>query len=75
MVLDDPVVRWLRVRAAQNDKSVSRYVGDLLKGEMSEEERYHQAMERYLSRQPARISEPGSYPRRDQLHDRADLRR
>lgn len=75
IALDEPLARWVRVKAAHEDKSVSRYLGDLLRGQMATEDRYTQAMARFLDRQPTRVSQDGHYPSRAELHDRAGLRR
>ena len=75
IALDEPLARWVRVKAAQEDRSVSRYLGDLLRSQMANEDRYAQAMARFLARQPSKISQDGRYPTRDELHDRAGLRR
>lgn len=72
--LQDPVARWLRVKAAHEEKSVSRYVSELVTRQMQDDERYTQAMGRFLSRQPRPLHEGGPYPSRDELHERTDLR-
>lgn len=72
--LQEPVARWLRVKAAHEEKSVSRYLSDLVTSQMQQEERYSQAMSRFLTRQPSLISQGGPYPSRDELHARAHLR-
>lgn len=71
ITLEEEVARWARIKAAQQDTSVSRLVGDMLKEKMEQEQSYHSAMQRYLSRKPLQLSEPGvSYPRREELHER-----
>jgi hypothetical protein len=71
ITLDEEVARWARIKAANLDTSVSRLVGDMLKEKMEQEQSYHSAMQRYLSRKPLQLSEPGeSYPRREELHER-----
>lgn len=75
ITLEEEVARWARVRAAERNTSVSRLVGELLREFMLEEESYDSAMRQYLSREPAPLRQPGSgYPKRDELHDRQDLR-
>ena len=74
ITLQEDVARWVRVRAAQDDTSVSRYVGELLRRRMTAEEGYKVAMHRFLARQPKAISEGGRYPTREELHDRPVLR-
>ena len=68
--LDERVARWARVAAAQRDVSVSRFVGDLLRATMQDEEAYEGAMQRDLARRAKRLKPRGArYPRRDELHD------
>ena len=71
ITLDEEVARWARIKAAHQETSVSRLVGEMLKEKMEQELSYRSAMQRYLSRKPAQLSEPGmSYPRREELHER-----
>jgi len=41
--LEEEVAHWARVWAAENDTSVSRFVGDLLQTRMEEERGYRRA--------------------------------
>jgi hypothetical protein len=72
--LVETVARWVRDRATKQEKSVSRFVEEVLEREMVEDTGYEEAMERFLARRPARISESGAYPSREELHDQAGLR-
>ena len=72
--LDEEVARWVRVQAAENDTSVSRYVGDMLHGQMENDKEYTRAMDTFLSREPKALKTSGAYPSRDELHERALLR-
>jgi hypothetical protein len=75
VTLDEDVARWARVRAAEQDISLSRMLGDLLREQMAREVRYETEMTQYLVREPRPISAPGTaYPSRDALHDRSGLR-
>jgi Ser/Thr protein kinase RdoA (MazF antagonist) len=75
ITLDEEVARWARIRAAELNTSVSRLLGQLLERLMLEEENYHAAMQQYLSGAPQMLNEAGTeYPKREQLHDRDDLR-
>ena len=69
ITLEEEVARWARIRAAELDKSLSRLVGEMLKEQMVAEKGYDTARRRYLSRKATPIS-TGTYPRRDDLHDR-----
>ena len=89
--LDDDLARSVRVRAAQCDMSVSRYIADLLRKEAGRDaaiqtgpgpgapvldEAYKAAMKAYFAIPGGPISEPGvPYPKREELYDRAVFRR
>jgi len=71
ITLDEKVARWARIRAAEQNTSVSRLVGELLREKMTDEEKYLIAMEQYLSQSPRKLKKTGSkYPSREELHDR-----
>ena len=72
--LDEKVARWVRVWAAENDTSVSRFVGDLLQARMESEQGYKRAMKAFLTRGPKKLKTEGHYPRREEIHERALLR-
>ena len=75
VTLPEDVAAWLRVRAAKNGRSVSRWLAELLDGMRREEDGYDLAMERYLSRKPRKLNWIGGRrPARDELHDRSGLR-
>lgn len=76
ITLDEETAQWARVHAAERKMSLSRFVGELLRQRMRESREYEDAMRRYfhsklvVRRRPAerRIA-------REELHDRAGLRR
>ena len=71
ITLDEKVARWARIRAAEQNTSVSRLVGELLSEKMADEEKYLIAMEQYLSQPPCNLKKAGAkYPSREKLHDR-----
>jgi len=71
ITLEEEVARWARIKAAELDTSVSRLVGEMLREKMMSEQSYQLAMQRYLSRQPRRVSDPKIvYPSREELHER-----
>ena len=74
VTLEEEVAHWVRIRAAEESQSVSRFLGGLLKRQMVEEKGYEEAMDRFLSRKPSRISDSGGYPSREDLYDRPILR-
>lgn len=69
--LDDETARWARIEAAKNDKSVSRFVAELLRRHMGEDDVYSRARRSFESRPARKLSRKGSrYPTRDEVHTR-----
>jgi hypothetical protein len=73
--LEEELARWVRVQAAERDMSMSSFVGGLLREYMELTRAYKKAMRRSLKRKASAISSGESYPGREELHDRSDLRR
>lgn len=71
--VDEDVARWARIKAATEESSVSKLVGEMLKQRMLNEEGYQKAMRRYLGMKPSRISS-GPYPKRGELYERSRSR-
>jgi hypothetical protein len=75
ITLADEVARWARVRAAEQDKSLSRFLADILAAEMGRMTAYEEAKRSYLSQKPERLRKVvRKYPRREDLYDRPRLR-
>jgi hypothetical protein len=71
ITLDEEVARWARIKAAEQEMSVSRLVGEMLREKMLNDQSYQSAMLRYLAKKPRPLTEPGtSYPRREDVHER-----
>lgn len=71
VTLPEDVARWLRVRAAEDDRSVSGWLADLIEGIRRREDEYEVAMEQALAVKPETLNESGApYPSRDALYDR-----
>ena len=71
ITLDEEVARWARIRAAEQNTSVSRLVGEMLKEKMQSEEAYLLAMKQFLAKKPRVINKSGApYPSREELHER-----
>ena len=70
--LDEELARWARVRAAEQDMSLSRFLATILRERRTREEGYAAAMESFLGREPARLrrGRKRPYPTRNELHDR-----
>ena len=73
ITVEEDVARWARVRAAEENTSVSRLVGGLLRELMLEGEAYERARRSYEGRRPF-LKIGSSRPTRDELHDRTRLR-
>lgn len=71
ITLDEKVARWARIRAAEQDTSVSRLVGNLLREKMLDEKDYLIAMQQYLSQPIRKLKKSGAkYPTREELNAR-----
>jgi hypothetical protein len=69
------VAKWARVIIAEQNTSVSRLVGELLREKMITEQNYQIAMRQYLSRAPRMLKAPGDkLSAREELYDRKDHR-
>ena len=73
ITLEDEVARWARVKAAEENTSVSHLVGALLRGMMRQHQEFERAR-REFRQFPAAVISDGSYPRREDLHDRPGVR-
>jgi hypothetical protein len=75
ITLDEETAAWVRVHAAEQSKSVSRLVGEILQSRMKDRREYQRAMRRYLSKPPFDLSgEAETYPTREDIHDGARIR-
>ena len=75
ITLDPETAAWVRVHAAEQNKSVSRLVGEILQEQMKGRREYWRAMQGYLSKPPFDLAgEPEKYPTREEIHDRPRLR-
>ena len=69
--LDDETALWARVEAARRDKSLSRFVSEVLRELMAEPDAYERAWQSYLNRKPVPLGKLGQrYPTRDEIHQR-----
>lgn len=75
ITLDPETANWVRVHAAEQNKSVSRLVGEILQTHMKDRREYQRAMRRYFSKPPfALTGEPQKFPSREEIHDRTRVR-
>lgn len=54
--VDEEVLRWARLRAAELDINVARFVGDLLRDHMLQTTGYESARQRFLATRPRALS-------------------
>ncbi len=75
ITLPEDGARWVRVKAAENERSVSKWLAELLERIQRQEDEYEIAMKRALSIEPRRMEwVDGRKPTREELHDRATFR-
>ena len=73
--LSDDLYQWLRIKAAEDDRSVSRWLAELVEGMRRNDDDYDAAMRRYLAMKPRKDSWPGgSRPSREELLGRSGPR-
>ena len=73
ITIDEDVARWARIKAAEEDTSVSRLLGDVLRRMMRQHQHFHSARREY-QRLDAGVLSNAPYPRREDLHDRPGVR-
>ena len=75
--LDENLAHLARVKAAEEDKSLSRFVGDLLEERLRDKsDNRAKFLRAFRSVKPVRLREPGEkLPTRDELYDRKLFRR
>ncbi len=77
ITLPEDVVRWLQIKAAADERSVSKWLAELLESMQRQEDEYEIAMKRFLTRarEPRKIEWiDGHKPTREELYDRPGLR-
>ena len=73
ITVDEDVAKWAKVYAAQQDTSLSRLVGEMLRERMRRESGYAEAMAEYLAEEGVPLG-GAPYPSREELHERDGLR-
>lgn len=75
ITLEEDVARWVRVKAAKRETSVSRLVGEMLQEQMRSEDAYEEARRQFFAVQPHILRAADTpLPSREEVHDRAGLR-
>jgi len=76
VTLDEETFAKARLRAAQRNLSVSRFVTEVLAEELRHGDAYDVAFRAWLAVPPFALKgAPQTYPKREELYDRALLRR
>ena len=66
ITLDEQAVAWARVQAAEGDMSLSRFVGEMIHGQMRHSREYEEAMRAALALKPMKFE--GKRLTREQLY-------
>ena len=75
ITLSEDLARWVRARAAENERSASTWIAEILERTRLQEDEYDVAMKRFLAVEPRKMDWiDGRKPTREELHDRAALR-
>lgn len=68
ITLPEDVARWLRIKAAENERSVSKWLAELLESIQRQEDEYEIAMKCFLTRESRKIEWiNGHKPTREEL--------
>jgi hypothetical protein len=68
--ISDEAARWARRKAAEENTSVSRLVGDLLEGQMRLSDEYWRAFEHWKSNRPLAERSAAERRSREEVHER-----
>lgn len=76
VTLDEETFAKARVRAAQRNVSLSRFIGELLRRELRHDDEYEAAYRTWRAAKPFSLKGGAQrYPKREELYDRSLLRR
>jgi hypothetical protein len=73
ITVEEDVLEWARIKAARENSSVSRLVGQMLKEKCQQEDAYEVAKRSALQFKSLGVSD-GPYLTRDEMYDRAGFR-
>ncbi len=75
VTLDEETFAKARVRAAERNMSLSRFMSEVLRQELRHESEYEAAFRAWRARKPFPLKGPPQpYPKRAELYDRAAMR-
>lgn len=76
ITLDEGTAAWARVHAAEQNMSLSRFVGEVLRERMRRSWEYEEAYRAWREEKPFDLKGPWKpYPKREELYDRPVFRR
>lgn len=76
VTLDEDTAEKARVQAAERKMSLSRYIGEVLRKELGQDDAYEAAYRDWRNCKPFPLKGPPQpYPKREELYDRPVLRR
>ena len=76
ITLDEQTAERARLRAAEQRMSLARYIEEVLRRDLCQESEYEAAYRAWSSRKPFPLKgPPRPYPKREELYDRAAIRR
>jgi hypothetical protein len=76
ITLDENTAARARVKAAERNMSLSRYIGEMLRKELRHDDAYEAAYRAWRAEKPFPFKGPPQpYPKREELYDRPVLRR
>jgi hypothetical protein len=74
VTMAEDALDWVRVRAARDNASISRYLGLLVEEARARDSAYERAMRAALKFQPLNLPKNTHYLSRDEANNRADIR-
>ena len=72
--MEEAALEWVRVKAARDNASISRYLGQLVEQARARDGIYERSMRAALKFQPLAFPKNTRYLSRDEANGRADIR-
>ena len=74
VTMAEDALEWVRIKAARDNESISRYLGQLVEQARARDGVYERSMRAALKFQPLAFPENTRYLSRDEANGRADIR-
>jgi len=72
VTLDEQIISWARVQAAEHGVSLSRFIAELLHDQMRHSRNYEAAYRKWRAEKPLELKGPAKpYPKREELYERS----